>query len=120
LQDLYVLLFLLCLSFLISLVFFILSFILGTYKKTINDPEKLSAYECGFDPFEDSRNYFEIRFYVIALLFIVFDLEMIILLPWAISLGYLNFTGFFVGFSFFFILVIGFIYEWYKGSLEWE
>ena len=84
------------------------------------DPEKLSAYECGFEPFEDSRMEFDVRFYLVAILFIIFDLEIAFLFPWAISLGKIGLLGFFSMMIFLFILTIGFIYEWKKGALDWE
>jgi NADH-quinone oxidoreductase subunit A len=84
------------------------------------DPEKLSAYECGFEPFEDSRMEFDVRFYLVAILFIIFDLEIAFLFPWAISLGNIGLIGFTSMMIFLFILTIGFIYEWKKGALDWE
>ena len=84
------------------------------------DPEKLSAYECGFEPFSDSRMEFDIRFYLVAILFIIFDLEIAFLFPWAISLGKIGFLGFISMMIFLFILTVGFIYEWKKGALDWE
>ena len=84
------------------------------------DPEKLSAYECGFEAFGDSRMEFDIRFYIVAILFIIFDLEIAFLFPWAISLGNLGSLGFWSMMVFLFILTIGFIYEWKKGALDWD
>ena len=84
------------------------------------DPEKLSAYECGFEPFNDSRMEFDIRFYLVAILFIIFDLEIAFLFPWAITLGNIGYFGFYSMMLFLFILTIGFIYEWKKGALDWE
>ena len=84
------------------------------------DPEKLSAYECGFEPFNDSRMEFDVRFYLVAILFIIFDLEIAFLFPWAISLGANGVFGFVSMMIFLFILTIGFIYEWKKGALDWE
>ena len=84
------------------------------------DPEKLSAYECGFEPFDDSRMEFDIRFYLVAILFIIFDLEIAFLFPWAISLGKIGFLGFISMMIFLFILTVGFIYEWKKGALDWD
>ena len=84
------------------------------------DPEKLSAYECGFEPFDDSRMEFDVRFYLVAILFIIFDLEIAFLFPWAISLGSLGSLGFWSMMIFLAVLTIGFIYEWKKGALEWE
>ena len=84
------------------------------------DPEKLSAYECGFEAFDDSRMEFDVRFYLVAILFIIFDLEIAFLFPWAISLGNIGALGFWSMMIFLSILTIGFIYEWKKGALEWE
>ena len=84
------------------------------------DPEKLSAYECGFEAFGDSRMEFDVRFYLVAILFIIFDLEIAFLFPWAISLGTLGPLGFWSMMIFLFILTIGFIYEWKKGALDWD
>ena len=84
------------------------------------DPEKLSAYECGFEPFNDSRMEFDVRFYLVAILFIIFDLEIAFLFPWAISLGNIGILGFTSMMIFLFILTIGIIYEWKKGALDWE
>jgi NADH-quinone oxidoreductase subunit A len=84
------------------------------------DPEKVSTYECGFNAFDDSRMRFDIRFYLVAILFIIFDLEVAFLFPWSISLNELGPTGFWSMMVFLGILTIGFIYEWKKGALEWE
>jgi NADH-quinone oxidoreductase subunit A len=84
------------------------------------DPDKNSAYECGFDPFEDSRRKFDVRFYLVAILFIIFDLEVAFLFPWAVSLGDIGAFGFWSMMLFLAILTVGFIYEWRKGALEWE
>ena len=84
------------------------------------DPEKLSAYECGFEPFNDSRMEFDIRFYLVAILFIIFDLEIAFLFPWAISLGKIGSLGFISMMIFLAILTVGFICEWKKGALDWD
>jgi len=84
------------------------------------DPEKLSAYECGFEPFSDSRIEFDVRFYLVAILFIIFDLEIAFLFPWAVSLSNIGTFGFWSMMIFLLILTVGFIYEWKKGALEWE
>jgi len=84
------------------------------------DPEKLSAYECGFEAFGDSRVEFDVRFYLVAILFIIFDLEIAFLFPWAGSLGNIGALGFWSMMIFLFILTIGFIYEWKKGALDWD
>ena len=93
------------------------SFIFGESKP---DNEKLSAYECGFEAFDDARGRFDVRFYLVALLFIIFDLEVAFLFPWAITLGKIGLFGFWSMMIFLSILTIGFIYEWKKGALEWE
>jgi NADH-quinone oxidoreductase subunit A len=84
------------------------------------DKEKLSAYECGFDAFDDMRNKFDVRFYLVAILFIIFDLEIAFLFPWAVSLGHIGLLGFWSMVVFLGILTVGFVYEWKKGALEWE
>jgi NADH-quinone oxidoreductase subunit A len=84
------------------------------------DTEKLSPYECGFNPFEDTRGRFDVRFYLVAILFIIFDLEVAFLFPWAVSLGNIGMFGFWSMMFFLAILTIGFVYEWKKGALEWE
>lgn len=82
------------------------------------DSEKISAYECGFEPFEDARNKFDVRFYIVAILFIIFDLEVAVLFPWAVSLGLSGALGYILALGFLFILTIGFIYEVAKGALN--
>ena len=84
------------------------------------DDEKMAAYECGFDAFDDSRRQFDVRFYLVAILFIIFDLEVAFLFPWAVSLGGIGVFGFWSMMLFLAVLTIGFIYEWKKGALEWE
>lgn len=84
------------------------------------DAEKLSAYECGFDAFSDARTKFDVRFYLVTLLFIIFDLEIAFLFPWAIALGKIGAFGFWSMMVFLGVLTVGFIYEWKKGGLEWE
>ena len=84
------------------------------------DPDKLSAYECGFEAFEDARGKFDVRFYLVAILFIIFDLEVAFLFPWAVSLGEIGLAGFASMMLFIAVLTVGFIYEWKKGALEWE
>jgi NADH-quinone oxidoreductase subunit A len=84
------------------------------------DKEKLSPYECGFDPFEDARIRFDVRYYLVAILFIIFDLEVAFLFPWAVSLGDIGIFGFWSMVLFLAVLTVGFIYEWKKGALEWE
>ncbi|MEQ8193425.1 MAG: NADH-quinone oxidoreductase subunit A [Rhodospirillales bacterium] len=96
--------------------------IAGSYilAKQRPDTEKDSAYECGFEAFEDSRGRFDVRFYLVAILFIIFDLEVAFLFPWAVSLGKIGVFGFWSMMVFLAVLTIGFIYEWRKGALEWE
>ncbi|MBL4837871.1 MAG: NADH-quinone oxidoreductase subunit A [Kordiimonadaceae bacterium] len=84
------------------------------------DDEKLSAYECGFEAFEESRGQFDVRFYLVAILFIIFDLEVAFLFPWAVALGDIGLYGFWSMVLFLGVLTVGFIYEWNKGALEWE
>ena len=107
----------LVISMVLSMLILSLSFVFSTQKP---DPEKVSAYECGFDPFDDARARFDIRFYLVAILFIIFDLEVTFLFPWAISLHTIQLTGFWTMVVFLLILTIGFVYEWRKGALEWE
>ena len=84
------------------------------------DPEKLSAYECGFNAFDDARMKFDVRFYLVAILFIIFDLEVAFLFPWAVAFGDLGLYGYWSMMVFLGVLTIGFIYEWRKGALEWD
>ena len=101
----------------LSVGFIILNFLFSPKNP---DPEKLSAYECGFEAFNDSRMEFDVRFYLVAILFIIFDLEIAFLFPWAISLGNIGTLGFWSMMIFLFVLAIGFIYEWKKGALDWD
>ena len=101
----------------LSCAFVVVNFILSPKKP---DPEKLSAYECGFEPFEDSRMEFDVRFYLVAILFIIFDLEIAFLFPWAVALDDLGSSGLVAMSIFLVILIIGFIYEWKKGALNWD
>ena len=94
-----------------------LGFLFGTGTK---DSEKLSPYECGFEPFDDSRMKFDVRYYLVAILFIIFDLEIAFLFPWAISLDVIGTFGLVSMGIFLLILVVGFIFEWKKGALEWD
>ncbi|HEX9462030.1 MAG TPA: NADH-quinone oxidoreductase subunit A [Alphaproteobacteria bacterium] len=84
------------------------------------DSEKLSAYECGFEAFEDARRKFDVRYYLVAILFIIFDLEVAFLFPWAVTLGDIGMFGFWSMVIFLGVLTVGFAYEWRKGALEWE
>ena len=101
----------------IGLVLLIAPFIVA-YQQP--DPEKLSAYECGFNAFDDARMKFDVRFYLVAILFIIFDLEVSFLFPWAVSLGDLGLFGYWSMMVFLGVLTVGFIYEWRKGALEWD
>mgnify|MGYP001231429204 FL=1 len=104
-------------SLLLSIGFVIINYIASPNNP---DPEKLSAYECGFEAFDNARIEFDVRFYLVAILFIIFDLEIAFLFPWAISLGNIGLLGFYSMMTFLLILTVGFIYEWKKGALEWE
>jgi NADH-quinone oxidoreductase subunit A len=88
--------------------------------KRVPDSEKLSPYECGFEAFEDARIKFDVRYYLVAILFILFDLEIAFLFPWAMALHDIGMTGFWAAMIFLGILVVGFVYEWKKGALDWE
>ena len=101
----------------LSCAFVVINFILSPKKP---DPEKLSAYECGFEAFDDSRMEFDVRFYLVAILFIIFDLEVAFLFPWAISFSEIGFFGYLSMRIFLFVLTVGFVYEWRKGALEWD
>ena len=117
LKDYFPIILFLIIALILSFGFIIINFLFSPKKP---DPEKLSAYECGFEPFNDSRMEFDIRFYLVAILFIIFDLEIAFLFPWAISLGKIGFLGFISMMIFLVILTVGFIYEWKKGALDWE
>jgi NADH:ubiquinone oxidoreductase subunit 3 (subunit A) len=101
----------------LAIVLVLLSYFISVKKE---DPEKLSPYECGFDPFDDARNNFDIRFYLVAILFIVFDIEVTFLFPWTLTVHSLPILGIVSMFAFLIILTIGFVYEWRKGGLEWN
>ena len=101
----------------ISLVLLGLGLWIGSGEK---DAEKLSSYECGFEPYEDSRMKFDVRYYLVAILFIIFDLEIAFLFPWAVTLDVVGGFGLIAMGIFLAILVVGFIYEWKKGALEWD
>jgi NADH-quinone oxidoreductase subunit A len=94
-----------------------LSYLVGVQNP---DSEKVSAYECGFDAFDDARSKFDVRFYLVAILFIIFDLEVAFLFPWSISLAKIGAFGFWSMIVFLVVLTVGFVYEWKKGALEWE
>jgi len=104
-------------SLALSFGFIALNFLLSPKKP---DPEKLSAYECGFEAFSDSRMEFDVRFYLVAILFVIFDLEIAFLFPWAITLNNTGLFGFWSMMVFLSVLTVGFIYEWKKGALDWE
>lgn len=105
------------LGVIVSLIFILGSAILAPHNP---DPEKNSAYECGFNAFDDARMKFDVRFYLVAILFIIFDLEVAFLFPWAVSLGAIGVFGFWSMVVFLTVLTIGFIYEWRRGALEWH
>lgn len=107
----------LVISFFLSCIFFFLSYFIIFQK---SDQEKVSSYECGFNPFDDARTTFDIRFYLVAILFLIFDLEISFLFPWSLILNNISMFGFWIMILFLIILTIGFIYEWFKGALEWE
>ena len=107
----------LCIAVAMAVGMVIASFLIASQKP---DSEKVSPYECGFEAFDDSRGQFDVRFYLVAILFIIFDLEVAFLFPWAISLGAIGMFGFWPMICFLGILTIGFVYEWRKGALEWE
>jgi len=117
LKDYFSIILFLFIAFALSIGFIVINFFFSPKKP---DPEKLSAYECGFEPFNDSRMEFDVRFYLVAILFIIFDLEIAFLFPWAISLGKIGILGFISMMIFLFILTVGFVYEWKKGALDWE
>lgn len=100
----------------IALLILVLSYLIGP---SVPDTEKLSAYECGFDPYGDARNKFDVKFYLVAILFIIFDLEIIFLFPWISALDVIGWAGFWSMAFFLLLLTVGFMYEWLKGALEW-
>ena len=115
-------------EFLPILIFLVIAIVLAliivtlSYLLAIQNPEteKLSVYECGFEPYEDARNIFDVKFYLVAILFIIFDIETMFLLPWSISLSQLNNLGFWSMIDFIIELGVGFVYVWYLGALEWS
>ena len=104
-------------AFAMAVIFVAASWLVGRQKP---DSQKNAAYECGFDAFGDARSKFDVRFYLVAILFIIFDLEVAFLFPWAVTLGKIGMLGFWSMIVFLAVLTIGFIYEWRKGALEWE
>src|SRR5690348_15480495 len=117
LQDYLPLAIFIAIALVIGLVLLITPFVVA-YQQP--DPEKLSAYECGFNAFDDARMTFDVRYYLVALLFIIFDLEVAFLFPWAVTFGGLGWFGFWSMMIFLGVLTIGFVYEWKKGALEWD
>ena len=115
-------------EFLPVLIFLIIAIVLAliivvlSYLLSVQNPEteKLSVYECGFEPYEDARNIFDVKFYLVAILFIIFDIETMFLLPWSISLAQLSTLGFWSMIDFIIELGVGFVYVWYCGALEWD
>jgi len=108
---------LLAVSAFLAILLFTLTYYLNPKDE---DPEKLSAYECGFDPFGQSRSRFDVRFYLVSILFIIFDLEVMFLFPWSVLFATLGSFGLFVVVYFLFILTVGFFYEWASGALDWD
>ena len=110
---------LVCISFslVLALIIFGLSYFIAVQNP---DSEKMSAYECGFEPFEDARNKFDVRFYIVAILFIIFDVEVVYLFPWSVSLYATGFQGFWAMILFLIILTVGFLYEIVKKALDWQ
>ena len=107
----------LAIAVVISTLFIVAAWLIA---KQNPDDEKNSTYECGFEPFDDARHRFDVRFYLVAILFIIFDLEVAFLFPWAITLGGIGLFGFWSMVVFLLVLTVGFIYEWRQGALEWE
>lgn len=99
---------------------FIIIFLSYTFSSSTPDVEKVSAYECGFDPYEDARNVFDVRFYLVAILFIIFDLEAVFFFPWCVSLSFLSVEGLWGMFDFIIELLVGYYYVWEVGALDWE
>ena len=108
---------LLVFSIILSFIIIFLSYLLSS---AVPDVEKVSAYECGFDPYEDARNVFDVRFYLVSILFIIFDLEAVYFFPWCVSLSLLNLEAYWGMMDFIIELLIGFIYAWESGALNWE
>lgn len=116
-KEYYNIFILLLISIFLSILLLFLSYFLAVQNP---DSEKLSSYECGFEPYEDARHKFDVKFYIVAILFIIFDIEAIFLFPWSVSLSYLDVLGFWSMIDFIFELILGFVYVWYLGILEWE
>ena len=107
----------LCIGLIMGSVLILAGRVLGPHRP---DPEKQSPYECGFEAFEDARMQFDVRYYLIAILFIIFDLEIAFFFPWAVALREIGAAGFWAMMIFLVVLVVGFVYEWRKGALDWE
>ena len=115
-------------EFLPILIFLVIAIVLAVVITSLSyflaiqnsETEQLSSYECGFEPYEDARNIFDVKFYIVAILFIIFDIETMFLLPWSVSLSQLDMLGFWSMIDFIIELGVGFIYIWYIGALEWE
>ena len=107
----------LIIAIILSIIIVGFSYLLAVQKP---ETEKLSTYECGFEPYEDSRHKFDVKFYLVAILFIVFDIETMFLLPWSVSVAQLNLLGFWSMMDFLFELGVGFVYIWYIGALDWD
>jgi len=116
-QEYFPILILFCVASALACIILGASYLLGTQKP---DTEKASVYECGFNPYEDAHNKFDVRFYAVAIIFLIFDLEAMFLFPWAVSLGQITSMGFWTMMDFLLELVIGFVYAWRIGALEWE
>ena len=116
-SEYFVILLFLLIAMVLSFIILMFSFLLAIQNP---ETEKLSSYECGFEPYEDARNSFDVKFYLIAILFIVFDIETMFLLPWSISLSHLSSLGYWSMIDFIIELGVGFTYIWYLGVLEWE
>lgn len=116
-QEYAKILFFLLFSFILASIILVSSLRLSTYNP---DAEKLSSYECGFDPYEDARNVFDVRFYLVAILFLIFDLEAIFFFPWCVSVSLLSSGGFWGMIDFIIELLIGYVYAWQVGALDWE
>ena len=116
-QEYFSILLFLIVAIILSLLIFGFSYLLSVQNP---DTEKLSAYECGFDPYEDARHTFDVRFYLVAILFIIFDIEAMFLFPWSVSVSHINSLGFWSMIDFIIELGVGFLYAWRIGALEWE
>lgn len=107
----------LIIAIILSIIVFVLPYL---FSFKVEDKEKLSSYECGFNPFEDSRNEFDVKFYLVAILFIIFDLEISFLFPFVLCLDQIESTGIYAMYIFLLVLTVGFFYEWKKGALDWD